>query len=313
MVRSVARGLSRLFSALPLHWALAIGRRLGWIYGYVIRYHRLDAIEALRRGLPEKTDAERRKILKKMYLNLGMNLVEEFRMSCVTDSYLHDFVSWEGEAYAHEVLAKGKGLLVLSAHTGNWDLLCSIAPRSLGPSTIITKNIKNSSLNEFWMESRRRFGLKFVPAHNSYRLCLTALRKNEVVGFILDQNMIRTEGLFVNFFNKPACTTPGLAYMAAQSGAAVVPMFMLRQPDGHHLIKALPPISPPPDRKPETILAYTQRYTQIIEDIVRQYPEQWIWIHRRWRTTSAPRGQADSSLDRTKTGGSDPAPPEPQA
>jgi KDO2-lipid IV(A) lauroyltransferase len=287
MLLFVLKGIARLFSALPLNLALATGRRLGWVYGYVIRYHHPDAMEALRRSFPEKTEPELRSILKRMYLNLGMNVVEELRMGHVTDRYLHDHVSWEGESHVRESLTKGKGLLVLSAHMGNWDLLCSIAPRFNYPTTIITKNIKNSSVNQFWMDARKQFGLKFVPAHNSYRQCLAALRKNEIVGFVLDQNMIRTEGIFVEFFGKPACTTPGLAYMAAQSGAAVVPAFMLRQPDGRHLVKALPAIPPPPDRKPETILAYTERYTKIIEDMIRQHPDQWIWIHRRWRTVPA--------------------------
>jgi KDO2-lipid IV(A) lauroyltransferase len=141
------------------------------------------------------------------------------------------------------------------------------------------------AINKFWMNARSRFGLKFVPAHNSYRQCLSALRKNEIIAFVLDQNMIDTEGIFVDFFGKKACTSPGLAYMSAQSGAAVVPVFMIRLENGRHLIKAAAPIPPPPDRKPETIHAYTQLYTKVIEDVVREYPAQWTWIHRRWRTT----------------------------
>jgi KDO2-lipid IV(A) lauroyltransferase len=205
-------------------------------------------------------------------------------MGRVTEDYLRDYVVWEDEVHMRNVLAAGKGLLVLASHMGNWDLLCTMAPHFNFPSTIITKKIKNESLNRFWMEARARFGLKFVPAHNSYRQCLAALRKNEIVGFVLDQNMIRTEGIFVDFFGKPACTTPGLAYMSAQSGAAVTPVFITRQPGGRHIVKVLPAIPPPPDRKPETVRLYTQQYTRIIEDMIRQYPDQWIWIHRRWRT-----------------------------
>lgn len=285
MLALLLRGLSAFFSLLPLRAALAVGRVLGWIFGSVIRYHRRDAVDALRRSLPEKTEPERRVIVKRMYRNLGMNVVEELRMARVTDAYLRDYITWEGDHHARDVLAAGKGLLVLSAHMGNWDVLCTIAPHFFRPTTIITKNIKNPAVNQFWMQSRERFGLKFVPAHNSYRQCLTALRNNEIVGFVLDQNMIRTEGVFVDFFGRPACTTPGLAYMSAQSKAAVVPVFMVRQPGGRHLVKTFPPIPPPPDRKPETIRTYTQLYTRAIEDVVRQYPDQWIWIHRRWRTT----------------------------
>lgn len=284
MLQLILKGLTRFFAWLPLSSALAVGRGLGWFYGTVLRHRRKDAREALRRSFPGKSEAEITPILNGMYRNLGMNLVEEFRLPSVDKAYLDDFILWEGEAYTHEVLKAGKGMLVLSAHLGNWDLLCTFAPKFDYPTTVITKNIKNSAINQLWMETRSRFGLKFVPAHNSYRQCLSALRKNEIIAFVLDQNMIDTEGVFVDFFGKKACTSPGLAYMSAQSGAAVVPVFMIRLENGRHLIKASAPIPPPPDRKPETIHAFTQLYTKVIEDVVREYPDQWIWIHRRWKT-----------------------------
>ena len=289
MLSITLKGIGWLFGILPLPLALACGRGMGWVYGSVIRHHRRDAEEAVRRSLPEKSEAERRMIIRRMYGNLGMNVIETFRLTSATDAYFRDFIAWENEAIAREVLAAGKGLLVLTGHLGSWDLLCSIAPKFNYPTTIITKNIKNSAINSLWMNVRSRFGLKFVPAHNSYRQCLTALRKNEIVGFTMDQNMIDSEGVFVDFFGRPACTTPGLAYMSAQSGAAVVPVFMVRMDNGRHLVKILPAIPPPPDRKPETVLEHTQRYTKVIEDIIRQYPDQWIWVHRRWKTV--PRAQ----------------------
>lgn len=285
MLQFILKRLTRFFAWLSLPRALAFGRGLGWFFGSLLRHRRKEATEALRRSFPEKSEQELSSIIDQMYQNLGMNLIEEFRLPSVTRSYLEENILWENEAYSHTVLEAGKGLLVLSAHVGNFDLLCTFAPRFNFPTTVITKSIKNITINKFWMEARSRFGLKFVPAHNSYRQCLTALRKNEIVAFVLDQNMIDTEGVFVDFFGKKACTSPGLAYMSAQSGAAVVPVFMIRLENGRHLIKAFPPIPPPPDRKPETIHAYTQLYTKVIEDVVREYPAQWTWIHRRWKTT----------------------------
>lgn len=284
MLQLILKSLTRYFSWLSLPSALALGRGLGWIFGSVLRHRRKDAAEALRLSFPEKSGRERTDILNRMYKNLGMNLVEEFRLPSVTKTYLEGNILWENEAYSHSVLEGGKGLLVLSAHLGNFDLLCTFAPKFDFPTTVITKSIKNSTINQQWMEARSRFGLKFVPAHNSYRQCLSALRKNEIIAFVLDQNMIDTEGVFVDFFGRKACTSPGLAYMSAQSGAAVVPVFMIRLDNGRHLIKAFPPIPPPPDRRPETIHTYTQLYTRTIEDIIREYPDQWIWIHRRWKT-----------------------------
>jgi KDO2-lipid IV(A) lauroyltransferase len=167
MLIAILKGFSWFISALPLNAALSVGRGLGWIYGSLIRYHRQDAITALRRSLPEKTESERRRILKTMYRNLGMNIVEEFRMQHISEEDLKRCITWEGDQHARDVLTAGKGVIVLSAHLGNWDILCTMAPKFNFPATIITKKIKNKALNQFWMEARSRFGLKFVPAHNS--------------------------------------------------------------------------------------------------------------------------------------------------
>lgn len=294
MLSVVLKCVSKIFGALPLNRALALGSAIGWFYGIVIRHHRRDAEEALQRSFPEISHAERQRLLNQVYRNLGMNAAEEMRMPTVTTAYLQDSITWDNEAPIREVLAAGKGALALTAHVGNFDLLCTIAPKFNYPTTIITKVIKNKAINDWWMAARSRFGLKFLPAHNSYRQCLGALRKNEIVAFILDQNMINTEGIFVDFFGKPACTSPGLAYMSAQSGAAVIPIFMIRLENGRHRVKVMAPIPPPPDRKPETISHYTQLYTKIIEDVIREYPDQWIWVHRRWRTVP----KKETSVDR---------------
>ena len=287
-MKRILSAIAALFSCLSLGTALAIGRRLGWVYGSVIRYHRQDAIDALKRAFPEKPQFEILEIVRRMYANLGMNLVEILRLGKVTDAFLRESIEIEGEEHGRAALLRNRGAIILTGHLGNWDLLASIVPRLGYPLTVISKDIKNKGLNEFWMKIRQRFGVKFVPAHNSYRSCLTTLKKNELIGFILDQNMIKTEGVFVDFFGTPACTTPGLAYMSAQSGAPVVPAFMIRRENGRHLVKVLPPLDPPPNREPETIREFTQRYTTIIEEIIRQYPDQWIWIHRRWKTVPPP-------------------------
>ena len=291
-MKLILSAIAAFFSCLPLGVALAIGRRLGWVYGSVIRYHRQDAIDALTRAFPQKSQSEILDIVRRMYANLGMNLVEICRLGNVTDEFLRESIEIEGEEQGRAALLRNKGAVILTGHLGNWDLMATITPRLGYPLTVISKDIKNKGLNEYWMKIRQRFGVKFVPAHNSYRTCLTALKKNELIGFILDQNMIRTEGVFVDFFGRLACTTPGMAYMSAQSGAPVVPVFMIRRENGRHLLKVLPPLDPPPNREPETIREFTQRYTKIIEDIIRQYPDQWIWIHRRWKTVPPPTDQA---------------------
>jgi len=275
--------LVKFLALLPHDVAMAIGRRLGALVGALIPKQRVQAIAELTRCFPEKTPAEIRAMTRRMFENQGMNQVELFRWIGGRDAEISRKISMKGEEVARAALARGKGAAVLTAHIGNFDLMGLWAAQRF-PMTIVSKDLKHAGLNKFWMEARRRFSLNIVGAHNSYRACLRVLKDNGCLGFILDQNMIRTEGIFVDFFGKPACTTPGLAVLAAHAGAPVVPVFIVRLDDGRHEVHVLPALEPPEDRKPESIAKATQVYTKVIEDFIRQYPEQWIWMHRRWRT-----------------------------
>jgi KDO2-lipid IV(A) lauroyltransferase len=277
--------MARLIAALPLPIALAIGRGLGWIYGSIIRYHRNDARAALERVFPDKSSREIQQIIHRMYANLGMNVIELVRLIALNpDDLLGSYIRIEGQENVDAALAQKKGAIVLTGHIGSWDLLCTITPRIGYPLTVITKKLKQDWINRIWLDIRERYGVRFLPAHNSYRQCLKVLRSNEVIGFILDQNMIDKEGIFVDFFGKPACTSPGLAFMAAQAKCPVIPAFIQRLPDGTHVLRIMPALEPPTDREPETIHQATQQYTRILEDYIREHPADWIWLHRRWRT-----------------------------
>ncbi len=275
-------------SVLPLSWAMAWGRSLGFLYGSAIRYHRADAIEALTRVFPEKSDREIQGIVRRMYANLGMNMVEFLRMGGMTERQIRETIDIEGEEYLKQVMEGGRGALGLTGHLGNWEMICAVAPRLGYQASTVAKTIKNAAINDYVTASRKQFGLHILPPRNSFRACLRALKQGHVLTFILDQNMISREGVFVDFFGRPACTTPGLALLSAHTGLPVVPIFPLRLPGGRHIVRCLPPIPPPTDRSPESIQRATQVYTQALEDVIRQQPDQWIWIHRRWRTVPDP-------------------------
>jgi KDO2-lipid IV(A) lauroyltransferase len=277
------KAIAKLAVALPYRWALALGRGLGAFFALLAPVQRQRALRQLRECFPDKSESEIRTIAGRVFRNIGMNIVELLRWIGGADQDVKSRINLETEDYVNTARARGKGVLILTAHIGNWDLLGLWGAAQL-PLTIISKDIKNKSLNQYWMEQRKKAGLKIVPAHGSYRDCLRLLRKNECLGFILDQNMTRMEGIFVEFFGRPACTTPGLAMLAAHAESPVVPVFMMRRDDGRYAVRILPPIDPPPDRNPETVQRATQEYTRIVEDVIREQPDQWIWMHRRWRT-----------------------------
>ena len=284
MTTRLLKGLAALFSLLPLSVALAIGRGLGWILGSVVRHRRSDVIEAISRSFPEKSEREVLQVVNGMYRHLGMNGVEFMRLLGGRSDQIDQLVTVSGEEHVREALSRGKGVLALVSHVGNWEYLALSIARLFHPTGIIIKDIKKSDLNDYLVESREAQGIKIFLRRGAYRACVRALRENMLIGFVLDQNMRATEGAFVDFFGRPACTTLGLAHMAARSQCPIVPIFIERKPGGRHEVTVQPLLEPPGSRDLEELEAATALYTSIIEEAVRKHPEQWTWIHRRWRT-----------------------------
>jgi KDO2-lipid IV(A) lauroyltransferase len=283
-----------LSSALPLRWARAWGAGCGALFRVLGGRQRKRAAEQMARSLPGKSDAAYRQLIRDVYRTMGVGQIEVLRWIGGRHEELAAQISVEGLEHLEAARARGRGVLVLTAHIGNWDVL-GLWAAAKHPLTIISKELRNRDLNRFWMEARARCGLKIVPAHNSYRDCLRVLKRGELLGFILDQNMTRDEGIFVEFFGRPACTTPGLAMLSAHAQAPVLPAFLVRNADDTMTLKLLPPLDPPPDRQPETLKQATQAYTKVVEQIIRHHPGQWIWMHRRWRT-QPPGGATGSNV-----------------
>ncbi len=285
MLRFLLHILGVVVGYLPLPLSDALGSMFGLLMGRVIRFRRVEVLDTLSRCLPERSDTECRRIADDMYANFGLNLVETLRLAYGRPDPLLAKVRVLDREIVEEALANEKGVLILTAHLGNWEMLAVAATREGFPSSIVVKEIKGVAINDLIVRMRERFGTGLVPQRNAYRQCLRVLKKNQLLGFMLDQNMIRDEGVFVDFFGKPACTTPGLAHLAAHSGAVVVPAFAVRREADRGLdIQVLPPLPAPADRSPEAIQEATQLYTGAVEDMIRRYPGQWNWIHRRWRT-----------------------------
>ena len=283
---------------LPEGVALAMGRHWGWLLAQVVRLRRAYVLDTLARCFPGMALGERQAIYAGVCREQAVNQVELLRFAGGREAELRAKLDVAGEEHVKAALARGKGALILLAHAGNFDLMGLIAAKLFGyPLTVITK-LKNrdTAVNRLWERMRDRAGMKTVPSHNAYRACVKALKKNELVGFMLDQNRPAEQAVFVEFFGKPAATTPGLAFMSAQSGAPVVPVFMHRTPEGRHQLEVQAALEPPPDREEATILAHTARYTKIIEDEVRRHPEQWLWWHKRWKSRPAEGGAAAAGL-----------------
>ncbi len=291
MIAWALQGMAKAVAVLPAAGAAALARSGGWLLAHVVRPRRRYVLATLARCFPEKSAAERRAVYAGMCRHQALNVVELLRFAGGRDGEPGTRPVMQGGEIIQAALARGRGALVLCAHFGNYELMGFSAARLFGlPLTIVAKVIRNPALNRLWADLRRRAGVEVIPAPNAYRGCVRALRANRLVGFMLDQNRPAPQGVFVDFFGRPASTTPGLAYLSAQTGAPVVPAFMRRTPEGGHVLEIRPLLEPPADRRAETLRAFTAACTNILENEIRRCPDQWLWWHKRWK--SRPAGEA---------------------
>ncbi len=194
-------------------------------------------------------------------------------------------IAIDGNEHLKAALASHGRALLLTAHLGNWELL-TLANRLLGyPLTVVVRPLDSAVMNAAAERLRRKTGVEIIAKRDALRPILAALRDGRVVGILLDQNASRREGVFVPFFGRAASTSRGLAVLAVRTGTPVVPVFIRREGPGRHRVVIRPAVGVPETSDVESaITELTARCTAAIEAAVRETPEQWLWLHDRWRT-----------------------------
>ena len=281
--------LLRLFgffiNLLPEGFALWIGRQLGnLMYGLDVK-HRKIAIQNLHLAFgQEKSEEEMRSIARKNFQNLGMMAIEFFQIPKMDMETYQRKVEVEGLDKALKVLEQNRGALLLLGHFGNWELMVPMSRIIQKPILAIAKPIKRNPWLERWiMQSRERIGLEIIPPVNATQKVVQGLSENKIVAILFDQRGKRSKGIWADFFGRKVPTTPGLAVMALRSGAPVLPVFMIRMGlQKHRLIIRDPLELIHTDDFRQDVEANTQLFNRVLESIIRQYPDQWLWIHRRW-------------------------------
>jgi len=280
-----------IFARLPWRLALRAGALLGTVaYGLDARRRRI-ATTNLRLAFPEKTEAERRTILLASCRNLGRVAAEVCHFPSLRPDNLHRVVSFADrlawDCAIHDI--EKRGGLILTGHFGNWELL-AYAHGLLGhPVTIVHRPMRNPLVEAEIARLRSGAGTRVVAKRRAAKDLLRTLRARGVAAIPIDQNQPLGRGVFVDFFGVPACTTFGLVRLALLSDAPVYPAFLVREGETErHRIVVLPAVElVRTGNREHDIVANTQRYTQVLEDVIRRHPEQWIWFHRRWRTRPA--------------------------
>lgn len=247
--------------------------------------HRLISLHNLRCSFPEKDIEELIRISKRVYRHFAIVAAEFFDMPYITKENIHKWIDVEGYENYEAAIAKGKGILSIVAHFGNWELLPIAIPFYAKPIHIVYRPLDNPVIDNMVEYVRTKNGNELIPKGGSGKRIMELLKENQIIGILSDQNVAAYEGVFVDFFGRPACTGVGLAVMAMRSGAPVLPIFPARQKSGKYKVILKPAMEViRTDDYEADLLVNTQRFTKVIEEIVREYPDQWFWFHQRWKT-----------------------------
>lgn len=285
---AVFRVALAFFSFLPRGVAMTLGVWLGEIFYVFDRRDRRIALLNLRLALPDWSERERRAMLRRSCRNFGRMGAECSHFGELTAASVGDYVTIEDPERWQATLdrAAGPGVVILTAHFGNFELLAYVRGLLGHPSSVVYKPMRNPLVDRFVIEMRARAGTRSIPKKAAAKAALRALREGRVVAILSDQNQMRRYGVFVDFFGVPCSTTPGPARLGMLTGAPVVPIFIVRDGESdRHRIIVLPEVEMVrTDDRDADIVTNTQRCTAVIEDVIRRYPDQWIWFHRRWKT-----------------------------
>ncbi len=251
---------------------------------YALGVRRAVALDNLARAFPERGEAARRSLARAAYASLGRSLAEVVLARRLSDAALEEQVRFEHFERYEQARAQGRGVVVAVAHFGNWELLGRAAARRGVPLTAITRRL-SGRFNSWLVAARREGGMRELPDKDATHDALALLLRGETLAVVVDQNMLPRRGIFVEFFGAQASTTPAAAVLSLRSGAPVVAAFPVRQPDGTHRVCFEGPFAAPAGaRASEAVRCLTQELTWAVERAVRAHPEQWFWVHRRWKT-----------------------------
>jgi KDO2-lipid IV(A) lauroyltransferase len=271
---------------LPRRVARAVGSAIGALAFSVLGRLRRVGVRNLELAFPEMNSLDREATLRSEYRNLGFLLAEFCKMPDYTAEEASRFIRYEGLENFLAARERGKGVLVLTGHLGAWELSSFYHSLMGMPMGMVIRRLDNPLVDAFVNRIRCLHGNRVIHKDDFARGLIASMRAGETVGILMDTNMTPPQGVFVPFFGVLACTASGMARIAAKTGAAVVPGFLLWEQNEQkyvlHFGEELPVVRT--GDAEQDALANTASFTSAIEGYIRRYPEQWLWLHRRWKT-----------------------------
>ncbi len=283
MGRFFAGLLVAALASLPRTALGALGRGLGRLV-YALGIRRRVTLDNLAHAFPELPEAERRRIAKGAYANMAWGVLESITSARMRREELERLLITENWEVMEAALAEGKGVLLATAHFGSWELFGHALAQRVSMSAVVKP--LEGAFNERIMLSRLDTGIKLIPGRGAISGSMKSLARGEVVATLIDQAIAAEHGVFVPFFGRPASTTPGLSIVAARTRAPVLLGMPVRDGVGLRLVFEGPIRFVDTGNLQEDIRQHTAEVTAGIERWIRKYPDQWLWLHRRWKVKS---------------------------
>jgi len=294
---------SRFVAFLPLSWAMAFGRFIGWIWYYVVPFRRGLAMRNINRALgKELSREEQQKAIRELFSNFCMYIMEILRIPHMTVEENKKLVQIDNWEHVDAALERGKGVILVATHLDNVDIGgCSMAMRG-APIAVVVKEMGKTA-EQFISSVRENTGVTIVSRKGTKNVIKELLAENKIVTLVIDQHLAKHQYIVCDFFGELAATTPAPARFAFETGATIIPAVISRKAKpGYHHVKVSPPfvLETPYAEEDLNIRHNTERLNRIAEGWIRENPDQWWWFHKRWKVQDSPDGWdiPDSLLDR---------------
>ena len=284
LISFVVDGFSLFLNKIPPVFLKVFVKGMVFFWYWCVPFRVNLILDNLRKAYPEKSEKEIKRLVQKNLCHYIFLCLEFIQLRTLSLEEFKKRVVIENREIFYEAQKENKGILILTAHLGNFEWLAAVTPLYEIPLHIIVRRIKSEVFEHLISRQRKKVGLGLIEPKHSLHHILNLLSKNKVVGFIFDQHRSPPGGVYVDFFNRPAATTKGLAALVERSNAIVLPAYSYRTDLGQMVLKLAPPIVyKRVGTHEENIYTNTQAYSHAIEQMVREHPEQWFWIHRRWK------------------------------
>ena len=291
---AVLRTVAAACGTVPEAVADRMGAALGWVAAWVWRPRWDVVMKQLRMAFPDADEAWRRRIARRSYVHFGAEAVAVFRLAGADGGEIRKRTRMIGGEVLREAVREGRGVVLVSGHLGNWEVgTAGVVARGF-PTDVVAAIQRNALFDGYLTRSRGRLGMKVIPRGQARRGVVASLKAGRVVGIMGDQDA-RGAGIFVDYFGRPASTARGPALLAMRAGATLATYYTIRRPGWRPRYDIH--IAPLADRKADMgraarVATLTQAFTRRLEEFVRCHPEQYLWHHRRWKTS--PRGGKDA-------------------